>query len=103
MSGLEVKIPKEFEEQLRKRFSLKNFVNGVNNTPCPLCDLYFKNDCQGCPFNKFRSLSAVGCENWENALVGKHFGGTGMIELNKKDRGIFSKLVEKASELIEFV
>ena len=113
MNELKVKIPSEFEEQLRKRFSLENFVDGVNNTPCPLCEKYYGDNCRGCPFDKFRRLNTVGCEIWENTLVGceiwentlvgRHFGGTGMIILDKKDRSIFSELVEKAKELVEFV
>jgi len=103
MNGLKVNIPKEFEEQLRKRFSLENFVDGVNNTPCPLCEKYYGDNCRGCPFDKFRTLSTVGCGEWEDALVGRHFGGTGMISLNTTSRSIFSELVEKAKRLIEFV
>ena len=101
--GIEkIVIPKKFEAPLRRRFDIKNFKCGVNNTPCPLC-LEYGPYCKGCPFSEFKQRTASpGCVAWQESLVGTSFGGFKRILLYPHEVKSFKEFVKLAENLVEF-
>ncbi len=116
---LKIKIPKRFEEGLRKRLDLRRAkrVSGFDSDlvciirePCPLCPKY--NNCRGCPFNKYKTKERQGCMEWFMAIYPTE-EGTGIrfyaniviwsFYYNKAVHAKIKKMKRKAEKLITWV
>jgi hypothetical protein len=108
-----IKIPRRFQEGLRKKFDVNNFSEDLNKSffnvcSCPLCVEHKKGfNCTGCPFLKFKGGLYAGCSNFLQAIKGM-LGIECLIMLT--EGAVFTdnlqnleKIINKAKEYIEFV
>lgn len=50
-------VPEKFKTQIYERFDVNNAIKIGNiyviPIPCPLCELFYTEDCEGCPFESY--------------------------------------------------
>jgi hypothetical protein len=109
-----IKIPKRFQEGLRKKFDVNNFsklsksTSFINTCDCLLCSKYKDElNCTQCPFRGLGSGIRAGCINFVQKAA-QELDIRCYILLTQKavftdDLEDFSKIVEYAAGFIEFV
>ena len=101
---LMVEIPERFEKQIRAKFDLRRMdKDGIIKIDCPLCAVYKRIACIGCPFNKFSRGVNYDCYTWTRGISKKngfraHFTFTKITNIKQ-----FKKFKKEAAKYITFV
>jgi len=97
-----VEIPEKFRLGLERKYNLI-----IKNTPCELCSVYAEWNCEGCPFDIFRSEDNTGCVRFLRYLESRCeveselFIGRDWISV--KNEVNYRKFLEFARHFVKFI